>query len=761
MARVFAIGLAGLFCPTVALAAMQSVGGTVVSAANEPLVGAEVTVLDPQGKVLGTAKTDANGHWTANLDRKGPVTVRVEVAGLPRTETVMRLDQVAVRVEVMPAEKGIDLVVEGEKPLPKPTEPTPTKYTLESDLLAKLPGTRGDAFAAITSMPSMGRPPALSTVFLVRGAGPEETVTFIDGAPMPQAFHFGGLISIVPSPFLASIAILPGGFGVPYGRATAGVVEATLATPKTDGVHGSLGFDALDVGATLTAPLIKGRHETTIALGARRSHVDAWIGSILGDSVAGDLPRYLDGQVILEHAFSPRTRVRSAFIASDDSVSVTDPNAPADAKRTGTWKSSVMRAHARLESKLDSGGSALAVFSVGRSKDSILGDTDRWENDRKTLYGRLETTLPIAGPERARVTFGADALATRIDGVRVLGIPTSSFGGSSVFQLRGNITVERVEPGAWVQLQLEPVKNVTVTPGIRLDRGVHGEALWQPRLALRGALSSVTALKSLFGLYARSNPHDAVDARDFDGTLLPVVAEPGPVRGAHGAVGFEHALSKELQVSCDVWARAANGVLVARQQPARPYYDELLSGGRSIAGYYYPLNTDTARTRATGVELLLKYASPSWAGFLGYALSRSEIRDDPYSPWRRAPFDQTHVLNAALVGKLGSGWEAGARFRLAIGVLDSPFPGTDIAPKNDPNLDPNRQLPELAPLHSLDLRLEKTWVVGAGTVSAYVEVRNVYDRRAREPLAYNHVYGYPVVGSGLPIIPNLGVRGAF
>jgi len=34
----------------------------------------------------------------------------------------------------------------------------------------------------------------------------------------------------------------------------------------------------------------------------------------------------------------------------------------------------------------------------------------------------------------------------------------------------------------------------------------------------------------------------------------------------------------------------------------------------------------------------------------------------------------------------------------------------------------------------------------AGTFAAYVEVRNVYDRRAREPLAYNYVSGYSVVG---------------
>lgn len=755
-----ALVLCGLLWPAAARAAVQTTSGTVVTQANDPLAGAQVTLLDPAGAVLLTTTTDANGRFTANLERKGPIIVRVEVSGLPRTELTMRPDQTSVRVEVLPGTGGIELNVTGEKVLPK-AEPEPTKYALDHELMSKLPGTRGDAFAAITSLPSMGRPPALSTVFVVRGAGPEATATFVDGAPLPQAFHFGGLVSIVPSSLLSSIAVLPGGFGVGYGRATAGVVDATLATPKTDGVHGTLGFDALDVGATLTAPLIKGRHETTISLGARRSHVDAWIGSFLGDAVAGELPRYLDGQIVLEHAFSTRTRARTALLAANDSVSVTDPNSPADKPRSGTWNSSVTRAHLRLESKLDAGGSLLGVFSAGASKDSIIGDADSWENARKTLYGRLEAVVPIEGPERAKLGFGADVLATQIDGLRSLGIPTSSFGGSAVFQLRGAIHVSRAEPGAWAQLALEPIRGWTVISGVRVDRSLRGDALFQPRLALRGEVTSSTALKSSVGLYARSNPHDAVDARDFDGTLLPVAAQPGPVRGAHGALGFEHAFARDVVLTCDVWGRAESGVQIAKEQPARPSYDELLSGERVVSGYYYPLNADTARTRAAGVEMLFKFGGASFAGFIGYGLSRSEIRDDPYAAWRRAPFDQTHVVNAALIGRLGEGWEAGARFRLAVGVLDSAYPATEIAPKNDPNVDPNRALPQLAPIHSLDLRLEKTFRVGPGSIGAYLEVRNVYDRRAREPLAYNHVYGYPVVGSGLPIIPNLGVRGAF
>lgn len=760
MRALFAIAI--LLTTNAALAALRAAAGVVVSSANDPIPDAVITLFDDKGQIVGTAKTDKDGVWKTTVDRKGTLTVRVEVTGLPATTTPLRDDQLSVRTEVKPnSSEGTELEVTGDKPPPPPPPGTPTRYTLESTLLTKLPGTRGDAFAAVTSLPSMGRPPALSTVYIVRGAGPEETATYVDGAPMPHAFHFGGLVAVIPSTFVKSISVAPGGFGTQFGRATAGIVDVLLVTPRADSVHGTIGLDAIDVSAALTAPLIKGSRETTISIGARRSHVDAWIGSILGDAVAGDLPRYLDGQIIVEHAFSPRSRVRAGFIGASDVVSVSDPSAPTDRPRAGAWRSDLLRVHARYDGNFASKGTVLAVVSAGRSRDSITGETDYWETIRNTGYARLESTIPLDGPERARLTLGTDALFTHLEGQRVLGIPSSSFGGSSVFSLRGAIVVERVEPGAYAQLQIEPIKGVTITPGIRVDRAPRGEALWQPRLSLRAEVAQTTALKAVAGLYTRSNPFDAVDARDYQGTLIPMVVDAGPVRSAHGGIGIEQGFARDIFLLVDVWGRASHGVLVPSQQPARPIYEDLLAGGRQLVGYEYPLHTDQARTRAVGIEALLKFSGPTFAGFVGYALTRAEIRDTQFTAWRRAPFDQTHVLNAALLLRLGNGWEAGGRFRLAVGVLDSPYPATEIAPRNDPSVDPSRALPQLRPIHSLDVRVEKGWKIGSGSVAAYIEIRNVYDRRAREPLAYNHVYGYPVVGNGLPIIPNIGVRGSF
>lgn len=734
-----------------------------MSAANDPLPNAKVTVVGPSGSVVATTTTDANGRWKAKIEHDGTSTVivHVEVSGFPEAKTPMRPDQVTVRTTIeAAAETDVEMEVQGEKILSEPETAAPTKYTLDGTLLTKMPGTRGDPFAAVTSMPSMGRPPALSTVYTVRGAGPEETGTWVDGAPMPHAFHFGGLVAIVPASFVGSIGVVPGGFGVPYGRATAGIVDVVLASPRADGIHGVANLDAIDVGGSLSTPLIPGSKATTIQVGARRSHVDAWIGSILGDRVAGDLPRYLDGQVLIQHEFSDTRRIRFAFLAADDAVSVSDPNAPVDKPRSGSWTSDAERIHVRYE-----GGGAddgfLAVLAAGKSSDSILGENDYWQTSRKQLYGRLEGTVKAGGAENVRFTLGADVLAQRLDGVRVLGIPTSSFGGSTLFALRGTLRADRVEPGAWAQVAFEPMKGISIVPGLRFDRSPGGQALFQPRLSIRGETSNATALKGYIGSYARSNPFDAVDARDFDGTLIPVVVEPSVVRSAQAGVGVEHAFNQQVTMVVDLYTRAASGVLVPVEQPARPIYEER-PWGQLLSGYYYPLNAATGRTRAIGAEALLRMRGSTYAAFIGYALSRAEQREGPNTAWRRAPFDQTHVLNAAVVWQLGAGWEAGLRFRLAVGVLDSPYPATEIAPKSDPNLDPTRPLPELPPLHSLDVRLEKAWHYGKdGLLAAYAEVRNVYDRRAREPLAYNYVYGYPVVGDGLPIIPNIGVRGAF
>ena len=61
--------------------------------------------------------------------------------------------------------------------------------------------------------------------------------------------------------------------------------------------------------------------------------------------------------------------------------------------------------------------------------------------------------------------------------------------------------------------------------------------------------------------------------------------------------------------------------------------------------------------------------------------------------------------------------------------------------------------------HQLDIRLDKGWQFRTWRFSAYLELLNVYNNAAKEALNYNFNYTQSAYTTGLPFIPNLGVRG--
>jgi len=228
---VFAAFFVALTAAAIAEAAPRtSIEGEVVAPSGEPIADADVLLFDAQGNPVGKTKTDEHGHWRMALVPGAPPPIVVDVAmpGLPVVASDVAPNATWVRTVVAPAEKtDITLEAHGEKETPPASaiEAQPTAYTVDATLMQKMPGTRGDPFAAATSLPAMGRPPALSTIYVVRGAGPEESGTYLDGAPISHAFHFGGFVAVVPAALIGNVAVIPGGFGVAYGRATAGIID--------------------------------------------------------------------------------------------------------------------------------------------------------------------------------------------------------------------------------------------------------------------------------------------------------------------------------------------------------------------------------------------------------------------------------------------------------------------------------------------------------------------------------------------------------
>ena len=71
---------------------------------------------------------------------------------------------------------GLEVIVRGERPAREVTRRTVDRREIE-----RIPGTGGDALRSIQNLPGVARPPGLSGLLVVRGSGPQDTATFIDG----------------------------------------------------------------------------------------------------------------------------------------------------------------------------------------------------------------------------------------------------------------------------------------------------------------------------------------------------------------------------------------------------------------------------------------------------------------------------------------------------------------------------------------------------------------------------------------------------
>ncbi len=640
----------------------------------------------------------------------------------------------------------LDIEVEGERP---PREAT--KRILAVEEISKMPGTNGDALRAVTSLPGVARPPGLSGELSIRGSAPRDTQVFFDGIPVPLAYHFGGLSSIVPSEALESIEMYPSNFGPQYGRAHGGIIDAKLRSPRSDRWGGLLQLDLLDARALAEGPA---GESTRILVGARRSWIDAWLGPMLRDAGAGvtAAPVYYDYQAIVEHDLTPDTTLRVALLGSDDRMELTMKTPSSSDPATGgdlSMNMNFARVHATATTRLGEDTiweNTLAVGTVGEEMGVgtiSLDLTSRSVNARSDLRTRLaEGAWATVGLDVEWADYDITLIAPAMDyetgeaSGPVFGRP------SSELETTGQLT----RPAAYALFELQPSNQLKLLPGVRVDYATETER-WtaDPRLGARYELrpgAYRTTLKAGVGLFHEPPaPYQSIEPFG-NGNVRPS-------RAMHYSVGLEQRVAQDLEVSVEGFYKDLQRLVVG-----------VPDAQASASGLVY---RNRGRGRAYGTETMIRYdAKGAFFGWLAYTLSRSERSDAPNLPLERFRFDQTHILTALGSYRLGAGWQLGGRFRYVTGNPYTPnlggmmdYDSGAYAPVESRNGYSTR----LPAFHQLDVRVDKTWQFDAWKLNAYIDVQNVYNRQNVEAVSSNYDYSKTSKVSGLPILPIIGVRG--
>ena len=187
-------------------------------------------------------------------------------------------------------------------------------------------------------------------------------------------------------------------------------------------------------------------------------------------------------------------------------------------------------------------------------------------------------------------------------------------------------------------------------------------------------------------------------------------------RSVHYVVGLEHRLSDETRASIEYYYKDLSDVITESDT------SRILTNSGS--GY------------AEGVELAVqKKFTDGFVGSLSYSYSTSMRRDLPADPLYAYEFDRPHIINLIGGYELGNGWILGAKFSYASGSPYTPPVGVVAKLGKFYLINGETNSARYPEVHRLDLRIDKRFTIGSWTLTAYLDLWNVYANK--NVVAYN------------------------
>lgn len=725
----------------------SSLAGTVLIAGlDAPLAGAIVKLRLADGRAL-EAMANESGRWAWQGLPAGDVSLEVYAPGYGTAEFRESLRagervEVIYRLKLPPA--PLEVRVRGEQP-----EREVLRRTLKRSELSVVPGTSGDALRAVQAMPGVARTDAFSGMLVVRGSAPTGTAVFLDGTPLPLAYHFGGLSSVVPTEMIDAIDFYPGSFPARYGRVTGGIVDVKLRQGAHDGrYHGLAQVDLIDARLMLSGP-VPLLDSWEFRAGARRSHLDAWIGSLLSDvGTVRTAPVYYDWQLLAETRPSASSMLRVGWFGSDDRLALLFDDAPPRDPGLGTslaQRVSMSRWQVVFRGQASQRVSLSATASLGTDRERTDYGAIHADTTYRPIALRAEVVWRVA--ESVTLRGGPDAVVTYyMADARTVQPPDPSSPDPGPMSSRPLLALQTsgwlASIAGYVEATWQPAPAALLTVSERVDHDdLTGRTDVSPRFLARYDLRAGfprTTAKGGVGVF--HEPPQLVEAYDVFGT-------PGlrSNRAIHDSAGIEQELAQAVDLSVEGFYKQLDQLVVR------------VAEADGSLGY-----DNSGRGGVIGMEVLLRHRpAKGFFGWLAYTLSRATRTDHPGEAAHLFAYDQTHNLTALGSYELGRGWRVGGRFRLISGSPYTPCTGgVQNAATGVYACRAGRLFGSRLPLfHQADVRIDKQWAFGAFRITAYVDVQNIYNRSNPEAIEYNYNYTRTRYQSGLPILPIFGLRG--
>jgi hypothetical protein len=659
--------------------------------------------------------------------------------------------------------------------------PAPSRMTAEA--LKLVPGlAEADVLRALQALPSVSAMSDYSSALYVRGGSADQNLIQIDGTPLFNPYHVGGVFSAIAADAVSTVDVWPGALPARVGDRIASAVVINTREGEKDRVRtsGSLGL----ISTTLTAdgPLNKGNG--SFLLSGRRTYIDAItdIGYKLG-AIDFTMPYgFDDAYGKLTHRVGDLGSLSISGYWNGESIEIPERmreslddwgefgwgshmiSATYRQPITGSVLLELHAARTAFNGTFDGwavrheGGGVCDQIGCHFENTDTIRAIDAHTRTRDHLFGLHLTTFQNthtgrAGLQNDRYVFDHELTAIDTD--------TSYI---SPFADRHDLSTL----AAYIEDEWRSTDHLNVRAGARVLTGGGLGTAWLPRLGVRWQVTPRITLSAGGGAYAQAlrtmkdDESVAASVIAYD-ILTPQPADAGWLRGTDFVAGGEYA-SSGVTLRLDAYAKTIRNLVLP------PVPEEPLNA-KPLVNESYRVGSGNAQ----GVELSARKVSNRVDLGIAYALSFAERRagDDVFAP----RFLRTHQLDISATYKRGTRSVYSARMIAASGQPYTPVEGISQPLAFNPatqtwQFSYNRAIlgehnaGRLPSYFRVDLAARKTyereWFGRRGTLVPYLQVINVLNNKnalVADVQAYNRTtIGYL---PQFPIIPTFGVEWRF
>jgi TonB family protein len=543
-----------------------------------------------------------------------------------------------------------------------------SRISLRGAEIEQIPGTFGDPFRVIQTLPGVSSVVSLLPFPVVRGSSPSSTGFLLDGIRVPLLFHLLLATSVIHPDFIDEIQFFPGGAPAPYGGYVGGIVDGRTARARPDERLVDIDLNLLQTGALVRGP-VPGLGATVTAAGRY-----GYPGFLLGLATNQISLSYWDYQLRLDGGNAANGWTAFLFGARDEldtpaaTAAPTDPNPPLQPSLVLGFHRLDLREH-RTQGRLEETFRAVLGYdrTVSMGTDFSVWSAEPSISAQWTQSEQLRLAGGVSGAFRD-VQQGAAAVAA-----------TNAF--SSLTASIGKVYTE----SSYLEAIWRPTPTLLLRPGVRADvyeddTATKGAA--DPRLTARyrlfernlpeltaGSDDRAVWLKASAGIYHQP-PRFVLPLPGLD--IMPL--KYGLLRSYQTSLGADVPLRNRLEVSLEGFfnymdptifdlSLNSTSVVTAANQTVLP--TNIVMPPMDAQQFIDRL-TMPQLGRAYGFEVLLRRRSKTGVfGWISYTLSRSErYRDGSWAPY---DFDRTHLFNLVAGMPLRRNWDLGVRLQYESG----------------------------------------------------------------------------------------------